>query len=322
MRRRKRVGLVLGAGGVTGGAWLAGTLSEFAAATGWEPATADLVVGTSAGALMGALVASGLSARRLLPLPNGRASDWPLRELVQRETYVEGIAQPFLAARSLGLLLRAVASPSSSWTRATRLLSAVAPRGRVSTEAIHRAIRDAVPAGWARHPACWIVATDYASGRRVVFGRDRRADLASAVAASCAIPGVFGPVAIDGREYVDGGVASPTNADLAALAEVDVVICLNPLARRPHVPSLHPAASFEALVRESACRQVDREIASLRAGGIEVLLVEPGADELEVTGLDPMDPRLCLEIANRAAQQARLRLRDHAMAGVLRRRAA
>ena len=57
MGRRKRVGLVLGAGGITGGAWLAGTLSGLAAATGWEPGSADLIVGTSAGAVFAALIA-------------------------------------------------------------------------------------------------------------------------------------------------------------------------------------------------------------------------------------------------------------------------
>ena len=322
MGKRKRVGLILGAGGITGGAWLAGTLSGITAATGWEPGTADLVVGTSAGSVMAALIASGLSARRLTPPDNDPAGDWPLRDLIRRESYAAGGALPFLAPRSLGLLLAAVTYPGSSWTRGTRLLSALAPRGRVPTEAIRRAVRKNVPEGWVQHPACWIVATEYASGRRVVFGRDRGADLASAVAASCAVPGVFGPVAIGGREYVDGGVASPTNADLAGLAAVDVVICVNPLARRPPRRSLHPAAPFEALIRDSACRQVDREIAGLEAMGIEVLRIEPGPDELAVMGLDPMNPKFCLEIATRAAYHARRRVRDLAMADVLRYQAA
>jgi NTE family protein len=317
MGNRKRVGLILGAGGITGGAWLAGTLSEIAAATGWEPGTADLVVGTSAGSVMAALIASGLSARRLCPPDNDHGADWPLRDLIRRESYAGGGAPPLLAPRSLGLLLAAVTSPGSSWTRGTRLLSALAPRGRVPTEAIRRVVRKSVPRGWVQHPACWIVATEYGSGRRVVFGRDRRTDLASAVAASCAIPGVFGPVAIGGREYVDGGVASPMNADLAGLAAVDVVICVNPLARRPPRRSLHPAARFEALIRESACRQLDHEIAGLEAMGIEVLRIEPGPDELAVTGFDPMDTRSCLEIATRAAYHARRRVRDLAMADVL-----
>jgi NTE family protein len=323
MRRRKRVGLVLGAGGVAGGAWLAGTLSEIAVVTGWEPGTADLLVGTSAGAVFAALIASGMPARSLKPPRLDLAGDWPLRDLVRRESYLRADSLPALAPRAFGQLLAAVVSPGSSWSRGSRLLTALAPRGRVPTRAIRETIQRAVPRGWVKHRACWIVATAYGSGRRVVFGRDRRTDVASAVAASCAIPGVFGPVEISGREYVDGGIASPTNADLAGLDSLDLVICLNPLARRsPGPPSLHPAAPFDALIRESACRQVEHELAGLEAKGIEVLRFEPGQDELAVTGFDPMDPGFCLEIATRAASHARHRVRDLALTELVGRKAA
>jgi NTE family protein len=322
MRKRKRVGLVLGAGGVTGGAWLAGTLSEITASTGWEPGTADLLVGTSAGSVFVALIASGVSALRLRPPDDIGGGDWPLSDLIRPESYVKGDFTPRLAPYSLGMLLAAVISPGSSWTRGSRLFNALAPRGRATTEAIHSMVHRRVPRGWAQHPACWIVATAYGSGRRTVFGRDHTTDLAGAVAASCAIPGVFAPVVIGGREFVDGGVTSPTNADLAGLAAVDLVICLNPLARRPLGRSIHPAAPFEALIRESACRQVDSELAGLAAMGIEVLKLEPSPDELALTGFDPMDPKGCLEIASRAADRVRHRLRDHALADLIRSQAA
>jgi len=130
------------------------------------------------------------------------------------------------------------------------------------------------------------------------------------------------PVRIGGREYVDGGLASPANADLAGLTAVDVVVCLNPLARRPPLRNLHPAAPFDALIRDSACRQLDYEIAGLEAMGIEVLRFEPGPDELAVTGFDPMDPGFCLEIATRAAYHARDRVRELGMAKALRYQAA
>ncbi|MEP7104871.1 MAG: patatin-like phospholipase family protein [Chloroflexota bacterium] len=309
MVKRKRVGLVLGAGGITGGAWLAGTLSEIAAVTGWEPGTADLIVGTSAGSVMAALIASGLSARRLMPTNDDAASEWPLHDLTQRESYAAGRGRQLPSPGSVGLLLAAITYGGSAWNRGTRILGALAPRGRIPTDAIHEVVRRAMPNGWADHPACWIVATEYGSGRRVVFGRDRCADLATAVAASCAIPGFFNPVRIGDREYVDGGVMSPTNADLAGSAGVDIVICLNPLARRPIQRSFHPAAHLEALIRDSACRQFDKEVAGLKGMGIEVHLIEPGSDELAVVGFDPMDPTHCLEIATRAANHARRRLR-------------
>jgi NTE family protein len=317
MARRQRVGLVLGAGGVTGGAWLAGTLSGIAASTGWEPATADVVVGTSAGAVMAALLASGLSARQLTPMDGDPAGDWPLRDLVHRDSFRGSAAPPWLAPPSLGLLLAAVARPASPWTRGSSFLSAFAPRGRVPTDSIRAVIERRVPNGWAGHPACWIVATEHGSGRRAVFGRNRPADLAAAVAASCAIPGFFQPVAIGGREYVDGGVASPTNADLAGLAMLDIVLCLNPLARRAEIRRLSPAAQLEALVRDAASRQLDGEVAALEAKGIRVVRIEPGPEELAVMGRDPMDPTSCVEISTRAAHHARHRVRDLVLADVV-----
>jgi hypothetical protein len=79
---------------------------------------------------------------------------------------------------------------------------------------------------------------------------------------------------------------------------------------------------MEALIRDAASRQVDNEIADLERMGIEVLRIEPGPDELAVTGLDPMDPKFCIEIATRAAYHAGRQVRDLALAEVLRRRAA
>ena len=81
-----------------------------------------------------------------------------------------------------------------------------------------------------------VVACDYATGRRTVFGRPKspKADLADAVAASCAIPGFYHPVTIAGRRYVDGGMYSTSNLDILRDAHMDLVICLNPTS------SLHP----------------------------------------------------------------------------------
>ena len=97
---------------------------------------------------------------------------------------------------------------------------------------------------------------------------------------------------------------------------------MNPLARRPTSRSLHPGAPFEALIRDSACRQVDRETRGLEAMGIEVLRLEPGADELAVTGIDPMDIKFCLEIVARAVDHVSRRVRDLALAEILRYQAA
>ena len=91
-----------------------------------------------------------------------------------------------------------------------------------------------MPGDWVEHPNYWAVACDYETGRRTPFGRlgSPRAQIADAVAASCAIPGFYRPVRIGGRRYVDGGVCSVSNMDLVAGRGLDLVICLNPLTSR------------------------------------------------------------------------------------------
>ena len=92
------------------------------------------------------------------------------------------------------------------------------PEGMVSTEPVEQIVRQVVPSGWPDHPALWIVACDYETGERVVFGRADApaADAADAVAASCAIPSFYHPKVIAGRRYVDGGLWSTSNLDLVA----------------------------------------------------------------------------------------------------------
>ena len=115
---------------------------------------------------------------------------------------------------------------------------------------------------------------------------------------------------------------SPTVAACTATRQKRKVIRDLRLSRRPPRRNLNPAASLEALIRDSASRHVDREIDDLQRRGIEVLRIEPGPDELAVTGPDPMDPSFCVEIANRAAHHARLRARDLGLIDLLRHRAA
>src|SRR5919204_630286 len=110
------------------------------------------------------------------------------------------------------------------------------PKGMISTDPLKRQVRLVVPKGWGPHPGLWIVACDYATGKRVVFGREGSppAELADAVAASCAIPAFYRPVEIGGRLYVDGGMWSTSNLDVMRDRDLDLVVCLNPTS------SLHP----------------------------------------------------------------------------------
>src|SRR5438105_2201538 len=237
---RPRIGLVLGAGGVLGGAWMAGGLAALANETGWDPGAADFIVGTSAGSLFAALLAANVAPRDLVPkstdaIPEEVSDEaWLLMDLAMESAYKLPLALPrrIPYPGSLGLSLSGL-RPGVNWPL-LRALGGLVPAGEISTEPISRTVRRVVKSGWAEHRNCWISACDYRSGERVVFGRPGapRADLADAVAASCAIPGYFAPIVIRGREYIDGGVHSMSNAALLEDEGLDLVIIFNALSAR------------------------------------------------------------------------------------------
>ena len=126
-----------------------------------------------------------------------------------------------------------------------------------------------------------IAAVDRARGKRVVFGAPDAptASVAQAVLASCAVPWIFAPVEIDGREYVDGGVWSPTNLDAVPAGRGSRVLALIPTA----------GATLPALRRASAAA-AGYESMALRAKGVEVRTIVPDGPSLEAIGPNLMDP--------------------------------
>jgi NTE family protein len=132
-----------------------------------------------------------------------------------------------------------------------------------------------------------IVAVDRGSGRRVAFGTDGapEASVAEAVAASCAIPGYFAPIEIGGREYVDGGVWSPTNLDLARAGRGDRVLCLVPTAVMGSAPAL-PLRGLAAGWRLAT----SVEAAAARRRGASVEIVGPDEGAAHAMGGDLMNP--------------------------------
>jgi len=286
-----RIGLVLGAGGTTGLAFHAGVLAALQEASGWDPRRAEVVVGTSAGSLSGSLLRLGLSAGDLrcytesLPLsPEGVA----LAELGAPHRPRAHLGD-FLRPRpptSVGAVVRGLLSPWSRHPLVTA--SAVLPVGPVPTSAISEGI-DRVAGGRWPQPDLWIAATRLRDGRRVVFGRDGspRADLGQAVAASCAIPAYFRPVAIGPDRYVDGGVVSIHSLDLLAGTDLDLVIVSAPMsAADNHLPAA-PDTPLRRLVK----LQLDREEARLRARGTPVLVLAPTRSVRTAMGLDALDAR-------------------------------
>lgn len=182
----------------------------------------------------------------------------------------------------------------------------------ISTEPFKEQVRRVVPEGWSPHPNLWIVACDYETGRRVIFGREDApaTDLADAVAASCAIPGFYHPVTIGGRRYVDGAVWSTSNLDLLGGLGLDLVICLNPTSTLHPLRALGPTAAARLLLHRASGRRLGSEAKKLRAEGARVVLIQPTGDDLEVMGPNLMSRRRRNEVIATAIETVRHQLRE------------
>jgi NTE family protein len=293
-----RIGLVLGAGGVLGGAWLTGALHAIASETGWDPGSSDVIVGTSAGAMVGALLACGVPPWFMLAHSAGEEFAG-LRDITGAPassadrsagaSYRLHRGIPMLGPGSWRLAISSLARPYRHSPAAA--LAAWMPAGLISTDPLKDTVRRVCEEPWAPHPDYWAMAVDYQTGRRVAFGRDDapQAELPDAVAASCAIPGFYRAVDIGGRRYVDGGLASASNLDVLAKRRLDLVIALNPMS------SLHAGARstlgerVSFAVRQRAGRRLGSEAKRLRAAGTEVILIQPTADDLEAMGSNLMN---------------------------------
>jgi NTE family protein len=144
----------------------------------------------------------------------------------------------------------------------------------------------------------WIVAVDYDSGERVIFGRPGApaARLPDAVAASCSIPGWYEPVVIDGRRYVDGGVRSATSLTAVAPADIDEVYVLAPMASFETDRPRKAAERVERRLRRVITHTLLREVNALRSLGVRVTMITPGPEDLAVMGANLMDPRHRIEV--------------------------
>jgi NTE family protein len=316
-RRRRpapRHGLVLGAGGTLGAAWAIGALCALEEATGWDPRTADVIVGTSGGAILGALLASDVSPCELRDHQLGRpVSTGPLSGLAFDYDTATGGAWPPLPSLGIGspsLLCRTVLHPLRYPFQT--VVSAFVPPGRGKMEGV-----SALIAGlghvedWPAHPGLRLVAVDYGTGDRVVFGAPGapHARIGEAVLASCAIPGWFAPVTIDGRRYVDGGTWSATSVDLLLGQGLDEVHVLAPMASRQLDQPRGLPARLERRYRRVVTRRMLREVGRLRAEGTRVHLIVPGPEDLTAMGANMMDPTPRLGVLRTALRTCSAALR-------------
>ncbi|MFC5917246.1 patatin-like phospholipase family protein [Streptomyces pulveraceus] len=258
--------LVLGSGGVTGGAWETGILHGLAQ-SGVDLSSADLIIGSSAGAMVGAQLASGL-----LGLP---------------ELYELQLADPQdmtggrLGAATLLRYARAVLSartPEAYGRKLGRIAQDARPG--VSAEDRRAAIASRLLSPeWPGRPLI-VTAVDATTGELHTFDRDGGVSLVDAVTASCAVPGVWPVARAGGRDWIDGGAHSTANAQLAAGCGRVVVIA--PSARG-----------------NKAIDSPGSQAAALAANGARVEVITPDAEAKRAFGRNPLDPS-CRAAAARA----------------------
>lgn len=261
--------LVLGGGGSGGIGWLAGLLYGLSEA-GVDLSDADVVIGTSAGASVGA---------QLLEIP--------LREVYERQ-----LAEP---RRELAGRLGAGAILRYAWATLTsrspeafgRKIGRLALAARTPDPAARRAVIESrlISPHWPDRPLR-LTAVDTATGELRAFDRDSGVPLVDAVAASCAVPGAWPPVALDGRRWMDGGIHSTANVHLAAGYERVVVLAPVP---RGGGPLAAPSA----------------QAARLAARGARITVVAPSATAKRAFGRNPLDPAVRAESARAGREQAK-----------------
>jgi len=286
-----RIGLVLGAGGSVGVAYHGAVVAALEEATGWDPRSAALIVGTSAGAITAAMLRAGVPAADLVCISEGK----PLSD---EGAYFARIGRPrrprpqpshLLRVRPMAdpaAILHALTHPRSH--SAAALVAAMMPAGGIPTDRISSGVNDVFAGAWPTDPL-WICTVDLRAGQRVVFGRPGAppAPVGTAVAASAAIPAYFQPVAIGDRRYVDGGVHSMVNLDVAAGLGLDLVIVSAPMS---------DASGWSAVAAGTAWRLPLRawlraEMGALRRKGVAVAALEPSSRVIAAMGVNPMDAR-------------------------------
>jgi len=252
-----RRALVLGAGGEAGIAWEVGLLAGLAE-RGVDLTAADLVVGTSAGAGVAARINSGAGLAALYEAQLAPADG----EIVAK-----------FGPRAIAKFVWAVAPARRNPLRARVRLGRMAVRARTEPPAQRRAV---VAARLGTHdwPAgnLLITAVDADSGEFATFDAGSGVDLVDAVGASCAVPGVWPPVTINGRRWIDGGMRSPANADLAA--GYDRVVVVAPITRgfKPL-----PSVSDQVMELARSCQAV--------------AMLAPDAASVAAFGRNLLDPR-------------------------------
>ncbi len=304
-----KIGLALGGGGITGGAFHAGVISALYSVGGWDARTAEVIIGTSAGSITATSLRVGLPPGDFLKRQTGEAMSPEGTTIIARvgtpNRSFQATSERSLRPANPDLLKAFARSPGSA--HLGKIAAAALPEGTVPTDTIEHNMNALCQNDWPQpHP--WITALRLSDGERVIFGQpgsEPLPSIGSAVAASCAIPGYFAPVKIDGDRYVDGGMTSACNADALVGQGLDAVIISAPMA-------VHSGLRFAVDMpwRRVIRRQVDREAAALRADGVDVFLFAPNQRDIEAMGSNPMATGRESSVARTAYQSTTQRIAE------------
>ncbi len=320
---RLRVGLALASGGAAGVWWELGALEAIRRVTGFTPLDAELVVGTSAGAYVGAMAMSRVGA----PCAFTRVSGMPAPGLsftdadLARSRAIGGhlmgtLLEQFPLARlprprpaSLAGLVHLVRGGSRGVAvDAASLL----PEGFLSTRKIGDSLREAWPTGWPSDKLR-VTTFDLASATPLVLSAsfDLGLGIAGAVSASCAAPGIFAPVPVGSRRLADGAIWSAASLGVLAGRGLDVVVCLHPhLGERTG----RRRSLLGATIQRRIETQLDEERSVLERQGTRVFVLTPEASERAAMPRTLPDAEARAGIVSRAvtAVERGLRTASHA----------
>lgn len=322
---RMKLGLVLGGGGLVGMAYHAGVIQALDD-WGLDVAGADLLVGTSAGSIMASYMACGWKPTDFFDYAHGKHPDVqkdpedPKEQL--RRVFTPLYSTPIdRVRRSVGSAF-ALASARGYYRKLGggepgRNLRKAFPAGMYSTDETRRRFQEDLPQEWPDR-SLYICAVDLYSGERVPFGHPAapEAPLPEAVLASTSIPGVFPPVKIGDRLYVDGGVTSATSLDLATDHGCELILCIAPLGYMNDgiTTARDPKMWPPMFVRSLFARSLRREVNSARERGSEVFVIRPWVSNLKLYGTNSMrdfDRRELVDNARAGTTQLLEENRDH-----------
>jgi NTE family protein len=296
---------VLGGGGAVGTAYVAGALKALEEA-GLVLDSAALMVGTSAGAIAAAQLRLGQGPEAVLA-----AAD------ASPDPDAAGPAKHYAPAWSTrGEKYRRVIGAGGVITRSMLKVPLPMPSARVQKSfppglfriRDQRRVEEMLPEAWVSKDL-WLVAYDVAARRREALGRrpeHRQHSMRDAVLASCAVPGFYEPIMIGSRMYVDGGVSSTTNLDLAVKHGCQQIICIAPM---PYQVPGRPTAG-QRVLRRSAMRSLRIEMSQAGERNRDVLLIIPSVDDLAVHGRNILRGSGNAVVAERSYEQTHNLLRQ------------